>query len=135
MGKLRALLHWAIDLFDNKAFCLMLDQIWPNHLQPYSRQILNFLSFSFIFCFFCWVVKTQLDYFGQLWTLCACLFLIQLTNLFFVCFLEQPLAILLKAHGGIFLEIRNFLCIITKNSLFNLEMNGSDFVTVCCTHS
>ena len=49
------------------------------------------------------------------------------------CFMEQP-----RLHNAKylhnFLEIRNFLCLIWKLSLFNLEMNGPDVVAEGCTH-
>ena len=57
----------------------------------------------------------------------------RLTNLFFVLFQQQT-----RLHNSECqhnsLEICNFLCLISRFSLFNLEMNGPEVVVEGCTH-
>jgi len=58
---------------------------------------------------------------------------LRLTNLFSVLFLEQTGSHNAERQHN-FLKIRNFLCLFSKISLFNLEMNGPDVIAEGCTN-
>jgi len=62
---------------------------------------------------------------GQILTLCVRLSQLRLTDLFFVLFLEQPRLHTAEGQHN-FLEICTFLVLISRFSLFNLEINGPD---------
>jgi len=83
--------------------------------------------FKFLFLVLNSFFLTQSYYQGRTSTLYVRLSQLRLTNLFFVLFLEQPrLHNVERQHN--FLVIRNFLCLISRFSLFNPKMNQPDFV-------
>jgi len=95
----------------------------PKRTQVWGAYLCNMIGKELVFLSFLYIKLFELGVEVQL----------GLTCLFFVIFFEQPrLHNARRQHN--FLELCNLLCLISRLSLFHLEMNGINVVAEGCTY-